>query len=381
MSAYRGSRLVSLLSFAGALAALVGCGQQAGSTSAVESTGASEQAVTTETNPAEAAPTAPAAPTDETGRPRPGRGFGPHGHRQGPPGPDFLLMAALHELELTPDQKATIQAELDKNKPGAKAPSPPAGAPIAALAQGVRAGKIDKASLLAKLGTFEKGDATRTAALAKSLETLHTTLTKEQRSALVEAISKRAEGRGPGGEFEGKGGRRPPEPGAMPGGAHVPGPLGFMLDGVELTQTQREAINKALEANRPSPPDRAKFEKLHESMRAQMHERLASFAGDSFDAKAFVTPPEGAKAGGPPNPFEHMVNDLAVVTPLLEPAQREALAARLEKGPPGFHGRPGQRGQHDAQLKKAWLVGCDRIGRGPADKKADCRRARYNAGT
>jgi hypothetical protein len=41
-----------------------------------------------------------------------------------------------------------------------------------------------------------------------------------------------------------------------------------------------------------------------------------------------------------------MVKDLAVIVPLLEPAQREELAARIEKGPPG---PPGMRPPPPAQ--------------------------------
>lgn len=378
MSAFRGSRLVSLLSFAGALAALAGCSQQAGSTSAVESTGTSEQAVSTVAADGEGAAVAQGPGDDASVRPaRPEFGR-PHGPPHGPPGPEGLLMVALHELELTAEQKTQIQAALDKSRPEPKAQAPLGGAPVAELAQGVRAGTIDKAALLTKLGkggALDKGAEAHVAALASSLETLHATLTKEQRGALVDALQKRAEGPGPGGErgpgaggergprpsadFAGKiergprpgadfaakgergpreGGRRPPEPGAN----HLPGPLGFLLDGIELTQAQRDAIAKAFEARQPSATERESTQKRHEVMRAIMHERLASFVGDAFDAKTFVTPPTDAKAGGPGNPFEHMIDDLAIVTPLLDPTQREALAVRLEKGPPVFEGRPGE---------------------------------------
>lgn len=210
---------------------------------------------------------------------------------------------------------------------------------------------------LGKSGALDTGHAARVAALASSRETLHATLTKEQRSALIDAVQKRAEGPAPGGErgpmpggdFAGKGergpregGRRPPESGARPGADHLPGPLGFLLGGIELTTEQRDAIGKAFEARQPSATEREGMQKRHEVMRAVMHERLASFVGDAFDAKSFVRPPTDAKAGGPGNPFEHMIDDLVIVTPLLDATQREALAARLEKGPPAFEGRPGE---------------------------------------
>jgi hypothetical protein len=77
-----------------------------------------------------------------------------------------------------------------------------------------------------------------------------------------------------------------------------------------------------------------------------MRARLESFAADSFDAQAFVAPPADAPQGRPMQPLARMVNELAVVVPLLEPAQREALAALLEKGSPGAHAR-GARGPVD----------------------------------
>jgi hypothetical protein len=103
-----------------------------------------------------------------------------------------------------------------------------------------------------------------------------------------------------------------------------------------------QQAGSSFEARQPSATERESMEKRHEVMRAIRHERLASFVGDAFDAKTFVTPPTDAKAGGPGNPFEPMIDDLAIVTPLLDATQREALAARLEKGPPAFEGRPGE---------------------------------------
>ncbi|HEU4538810.1 MAG TPA: hypothetical protein VFS00_32045 [Polyangiaceae bacterium] len=88
------------------------------------------------------------------------------------------------------------------------------------------------------------------------------------------------------------------------------------------------------------------MQKKHEAMRAVMHERLASFAGDAFDAEAFVSPPTDAKAGAPGNHFEPMLDALAVAVPVLDATQREALAARLEQGPAAFAGRPDGRPHH-----------------------------------
>ena len=186
-----------------------------------------------------------------------------------------------------------------------------------------------------------------------ALQTLHTTLTKEQRRMLVDSMTARMAEHGPppGASRPGKG-ERGPEGARGPGRDHGPGgersgkggPLGHMLDGLALTDTQRTSIDTALAAQRPAAIDHEAMKKGFEAMRTEMRARLESFAADSFDAQAFVAPPAGAPQGGPMQPLARMVNELAVVVPLLEPAQRETLAALLEKGPPGGreHG-PGAR--------------------------------------
>ncbi len=364
MRAFHGSRLPSLVTFVGALAGVAACGPSGGSTSAAETTETGAQAASLETADTDVASKDQGSDAGADGERSAPRGFGRH--QGGPPGgggPEFLFGAALHELALSDAQKASIQAELDKAASGRRPPGPPAGASLAALAQAVRAGTIDVSALAPKVAAPDAGAQAQRAQLATSLRVLHATLTSEQRRELVAAVEKRSvgegrgpvagEGRGPKGERRGPGfgGERGPRPegattaeaGAPGVGAHVPGPLGFLLEGVELTQTQRDAIAKALEARRPSEANRDPMSKRYEAMRAAMRAQLASFAGDAFDAAAFVTPPEGAKAGGPGHPLEGMVRDLAVVVPLLEPAQRDALASRLEQGPPGLAAASGHR--------------------------------------
>lgn len=122
-----------------------------------------------------------------------------------------------------------------------------------------------------------------------------------------------------------------------------PGPLGFLLHGVDLTDAQRESIRKAMEANKPTEAEREAMKQRFEAFHATLQKRLAAFAEDSFDAKAFVTPPEGAMPG-PREHFQHVVKDMQVVVPILEPAQRETLATLLEKGPPMGPPPGGHRG-------------------------------------
>jgi len=184
------------------------------------------------------------------------------------------------------------------------------------------------------------------------LASLHDTLTPAQRVALVDSIEKHApkHGRGPGAHAR----KRPtqddraargPRPDGdrhlRPHGGPGPGPM-FLLHGIDLTQEQKEALRAKLEAERPAKPSEAEREAMKTkflAMRTEMKARLESFKGDAFDAKAFVTPPSGFDKPMGPSPAK----ELATVVSILTPAQREALAARIEKGPM----------LHDARVKPA----------------------------
>ncbi|MEO7328252.1 MAG: Spy/CpxP family protein refolding chaperone [Minicystis sp.] len=317
--------VLSALSVVVALSGLAGCGQgSAGGATSPEAVQGSAQAVAE----------------------RGARGFGRHGR---PGGPDFLLVTALHELDLSPAQKTTIEGALEKTKPAPREQAPDKSVVFTALAEGVRAGKIDAASVQAKAGADDKGRDAHQAAAAEAVKTLHDTLTKDQRKALVAAVEKRMAEHGPGGEHGSKGDRGPRGDHGSKGdrgpGGERGGPLGHMLRDLDLSEAQRTDIHKALEAQRPAAPDADAMKKQRETMRATMKARLESFVEDSFDAAAFAKPPAGPEGQGPmgrAQHVEHMVKELSVVLPLLQPAQREKLAALLEKGPPA-DGRMGPR--------------------------------------
>ncbi|MGZ3421677.1 MAG: Spy/CpxP family protein refolding chaperone [Polyangiales bacterium] len=241
-----------------------------------------------------------------------------HGPGMGMHGPASLLFAALHEpINLTDAQRSTIQAAVDTLKP--KAPPADSGHK-AALVAAVRAGKIDTTALAIKPEAIDHS--AHTAAVAKALTTLHSTLTKDQRVALVAAVQKRASEH----KFEGKDGQKHQGFGPMK-----------MLDSLNLTPEQETAIKKELEANKPAPPtdaERAAMKTQHEAFRKEMDARLQTFAADNFDANAFVAPPANAPKMGPAMHGDRFLNDLAVIVPILTPAQRDMLAAKLEKGPP-----------------------------------------------
>jgi Spy/CpxP family protein refolding chaperone len=317
MMSFRRFRVWTAIPLVGALIGATGCGADTGSTKPSDPTEEAAQGLAQ--NKTVAAGT---------------RADRPDGRRErGPGGPDHLLMAALHELDLTAAQKTTIQSAMDKLAPrGPKDRGPRDPAAFTALSDGVRAGKIDTAAVLAKVGA-DHGPEDRGAAVAAALDTLHATLTPVQRRALVDSISKRMAEHGP------PPGASRPDKGERDHGGPEGGPLGHLLSGLSLTDAQRTSLASALAAQRPAAVDREAMKKQFEARGAGMRARLESFAADSFDAKAFVAPPADAPQVGMMHPLARMVNELAVVVPLLQPAQRETLAALLEKGPP--MGRPG----------------------------------------
>ncbi|WP_437943600.1 hypothetical protein WMF27_44300 [Sorangium sp. So ce281] len=335
MTQSRWWRLGGILPLVGALVGAAGCTAETGQG---------------DTSPSdEAAEAALAKGPSRAGGPR--EGFG--GHHGGPRGPEHLLRAALHELDLSDAQEATIEGALEGLRDGAKE-RPKDGAVFAALAEGVRAGKIDRAAIEAKLPDAGRAAEERRARVAGALSTLHATLTKQQRRQLVDGIAAKMDGRGErgprGGEHHrgpqgGKHHRGPQgDRGGMGGPGMRGGPLGHLLAGLDLRDEQRAQIDKALEAARPGDADRVGRKEDHAARRAEMRARLETFAADRFDANAFLPRPPAGEKMGPRAHLDRMVGALAAIVPILDEAQRNAVAERIEKGPAAGKPERGMRG-------------------------------------
>jgi len=241
----------------------------------------------------------------------------PHG------GPDALLSAALHEqLNLTPAQRTTIEGAASALKQSAREAHVAERGRMTALAAAIRAGKVDPSTLP------PRDMSARLTASAKALDTLHATLTKEQRVALVDAMTKKASSHDHSGWKNAKAHMAPEQRDGDHGGLH------HFLAGLDLTKAQEDAIRAKLEAERPqlTDADRQAMKQRFELARSEKLARLQTFANDTFDANAFVAPPSG-DAKSPTDRADHMLKKLAVVTSVLEPAQREKLAARFEQSP------------------------------------------------
>lgn len=306
--------VLGILPLAGALALLAGCNAQG---SGDEETAAA---------PAKVEAEAPAA----AARAERGRMGGMRGaHGPGMMGPAHLLGVALHELDLSDAQRATIQGELSALRDGAEAKPDRAAfdAHRAALAAAIRSGKIDEASI-----PMPAPPARDTSRVAKALQVLHDTLTAEQRKQLVDTASAKDADRpfGRMGKHDGRGfgGKR-----GM--GGEMGGPLGHAIRDLDLTDAQREKVSEAMKALRPAEGAREAMKAQHEAFAAARKARLQTFASDAFDAAAFAAPPKDAPGFGKEMGPGRMVKVLAAVVPILTDTQREALAKSIEAGPQG----------------------------------------------
>jgi Spy/CpxP family protein refolding chaperone len=296
----------------GVIAALAGCSAETGANNGVDTANAA-QAKTALSNPS----------TERAGKD--GRAFAGRHHG----GPDFLVFAALHEnIGLSAEQRSTLEGLVAQSRP--KEPPQPDKTRSAALATAIRSGKVDASTFQVSVENRDAMMKERVAKSAESLATLHETLTKEQRAALVDAIvaKKATHQRGERGEK----GKRPVH---AEGREH--GPLGHLVAGLDLTQEQQAQLKAKLEADRPARPtegDREAMKAKFEAIKKTMDAKLQSFKADDFDAKAFVTPPADAPKMGPQDHADRMAKELAIVVSVLTPAQREQLAQKIEQGPP-----------------------------------------------
>ena len=151
-------RALTTASLLGLLVTLAGCSAESGTTGGADTTAKSKDTASTVT-------------AAEQVNPGPQHGPG-HG------GPEMMLVGtALHDssVNLTAEQKATIEAAIAANKPAA----PPAfdKTRVSALAAGIRSGKIEATTVAAPQGPSAEMRAAHQAGAAKVLATLHATLT------------------------------------------------------------------------------------------------------------------------------------------------------------------------------------------------------------
>ena len=296
----------------------------------------------------------PNAKGDAVKKPRADRrGFGRH---RG--GPEMFFRAALDKLELSADQKTTIDGLLADLKKVERPADDGARKELdKSLAAAVRSGSINAASFETQYAELAKKATEHKSSFQTALNKLHETLTAEQRKALVAELQQRPGRRAapppdvadddpnaPLGDDLGlsddvpqgpmargpqrgmRGMRGGPGMGMMRGGPGMgPGGMG-MMRGLDLTEQQRTQLKDSFQkAERPD------FQKKGEEMRARHQKMLEAFASDDFDAAKLMDGNDVEK-----QVREHAkqrVEHLATLTAILTPEQREKLATQIEQGP------------------------------------------------
>jgi len=271
--------------------------------------------------------TAQAASPDTKVAPKPGKGerFG---------GPEKMFREAIGNLDLNATQKATIDKALaDAFPEKARKEKGEAMKPVFGLvASQIRAGSIDEKAINAKIAEVAPGkEDDHRAKMAAAIQTVHDTLTSEQRAQLVDELESKVS------EHQGKE-RDHERAGKKEHAHHGGGELGFLLHGVDVDDAQREKIKSALDAAGIAPPEKGEMKSMRGEMKAKMAAMLEAFKGDKFDAASAL--PEKEEHGHAEH-LARMVKALSVVVPLLDQDQREALAKNIENGP-----QPGAFGQH-----------------------------------
>lgn len=250
-----------------------------------------------------------------------GRG-GPRAHR----GPFGLFHEALQLDDLSAEQRSSIESLVAALHPDREKSDEAPRAMGAAIASGVRAGKIDTAALSSSGSRLKEHFKRYEEALTK----LHDTLTPAQRAKVVESVRPRVD----------KGGVAD-EPGMRTGGLRrmhrfsrfgKHDPSERMAEELGLTDAQKQAWDAAKQSagiQKSADAFKARFAE----MRKKHETLLDAFVTDDFDAAA-LSAPAGAKFPG-----AERLTSLNVLLPILTDDQRGALADRIEAGPFARHHR------------------------------------------
>jgi hypothetical protein len=237
-----------------------------------------------------------------------------HGHHRGAA---HMLFRAARDLDLSDAQRTTIDSLAAQLHGDRTAESSRHQAMRTALAESVRAGKVDVSALApAETAAAGTGRQAHIARETTALNGLWAALEPAQRQALVASVqerqteraerwaSRRAEGKAAGGWGQQR-------------LAHLTAKLG-------LDASQQTAVSGILTSDRPAP---AVMQARHAQMKSRNAALLTAFQSDSFDATTLIgTPPSGSGV----SPAQRHVQFLAQLVPILRTDQRETLATSIE---------------------------------------------------
>jgi hypothetical protein len=235
-------------------------------------------------------------------------------HARGIPG---MFFRAAYELpELTDDEKAAIDKIEDPIKGSESSARHELNNFHLDLASGLKANRFDSAKLQADEAAYAKALAGRQDEQATALNSLHQSLTADQRKAVAESLKAAQASHD-----------KPPAPvsdaGASEWAAHR---LERMKAQLVLDMDQQKEVAAVLAKN--GPPSGSTLQAQHDAAKKQVDALIAAFEKDAFDAKKLdlsLAPGRKPTAG-----LEAQVKYLTQLMPALTAGQRDRLAASIE---------------------------------------------------
>lgn len=254
-----------------------------------------------------------------------GRGMG---------GPVATLLTAAKALELPDDLKAKIDAIGEAMHPADEGTATRDAMKNlnATLAEGIKAGKLDKAKIAEHEKALKAAHEARAERQHKALGDLHALLDAEKRKQLVENVKKTQA------EREARLANRKPPPPEDPKRTEERNKrrVDQMTAELGLDEAQQKKVLALLAKEKPAGPPMGRGP---EEQKKRMDAVIAAFEKDTFDGKKLDL------AGDPPERIESTIAHVTGMLAILKPEQREKFAARYE-GRPGFGRGPmmGRRG-------------------------------------
>lgn len=230
-------------------------------------------------------------------------------------GPEGMLREALKTVSLSDAQSKSVEASLATLKNDKAFEKP---AVFATLADGVRKGSIDDAAVQKDLAAAQAKHGDQRAKFVSAVQSIHDTLTADQRAQVVEAVESSFKNK-----MMGRFGKHHEDGEAHEGkGRGMHGPMAKVVEDLELTDAQKTTLETAM---KDGAPDRDGKKEMREEMRTRMKASLEAFKADKFDAAASLPNMGGERSGH----LEHMVKVIEALTPTLDAQQRTKLADHL----------------------------------------------------
>ena len=226
-------------------------------------------------------------------------------------GPAGVLLNKLRIVQLSPKQESAVSA-IEADLQGSSDPFRLHGELARAVAESVRAGKIDRKKLEPQLKVARDLASQDKARQAKALNALHATLDEAQRKAVVGALRTQLELKSGHPSFSAKGDESPTGLSSR----RAQRELDRLSRDLELSTEQQKKVEQLLAANPNFAPNRRDGREAPAAL-------LDAFEKPTFDASELKLELDGEEA------FQQRLNYLDRLTQLLTVSQRNTLASSL----------------------------------------------------